>query len=324
MTKIIDRRNFEIILNALNYWDNLLDVNRETLLAYLKGSELLLPYASKNVTIEDETYIIGMICNYIWNNYRIKHYNFERTINNLAIFKNQDWVETFIQVLKEFQKQINWEKGFALLNRNSIFTNLNIEELKVLDWESEINIGENDLKLSIGDNIQLGDKMKDDYKNTLYYDFNLECPKWDLFIPSDKSFKNVYFSHGNHTLGNVTGAYSLMKSKVLKLFRYNDKDYALTHHFLIDIENAIGNSELILEENLRTNGNQNWQDINMEEFHDRADAKIQGLYTDSEFWRNIVGFDSRVIYDDKIKRSFRGLGYSTIHDLWRMGLKNKA
>jgi|GEM_PF-4745102 len=321
MAHCLRRDDLELVKGGFDYWDNNLPINRDAIISFIKGIELMLKNNEQLVELQEPYTISSLMCSYLWNKYNIKHLNLDRSIQNLAVIQKKDWVEVFIQVFDDFQKEINWDLGFAKIVRDSIFNTQvvgQIEEGRELD-EYKCQDGERIYK---GARVQLGNLMKDDYKKTLFFDVDLECPEWDILIPSQRSFQVAKFLHENTLFGNVVAAYSLMTSEVSKIYEVNDRVFIQCKHFQLDIEEAIRCSELLTGQNIVVNENQEWQELNMNKFHEKAENYIMGMISDEELWAGVMGLDIYApFYGRKDKRRPTGYGYygTGIKYRWQTG-----
>jgi len=316
------RKQDLILLNSgFDNWNNNLPVNKEVIISFINGFELMLQSDDKLISKNEQYILSNLMRNYLWNNYRIWHIDLERALKNLAIIKHQQWVEVFIFEFSNFQNNINWELEYARLNLNPI---LKSQLLNKIDIGKELNnyTCRDGQKIEKGTIVQLGDLMKEDYKYTLLFDSSLECPQWDILIPSERSFKTVQFSHGSKTFGNVVAAYSLMTSEVLTIYNVNGSVFIQTSCFYFEIEKAISKAEIIIGDKQK-NDNQEWQEGNMNSFHVNAENYLLKLISKSELWSGIIGFDIYAPFFGRKKSAQFGRGYyrSSLESRWN-ALKN--
>ncbi len=315
----VSKTDLELLNRRFNNWNTSIPINKHTIISFIKGFETLLNYDKNIPSLGEDHTISGLISNYLWNKYKIKHINLERSINHLSKIQEQHWVETFIQVFYDFQNEINWNHGYARIDRNSVYEPLIINKIKS---EQELPSYKclNGSIIQKGTIIQLNDLMNENYKETIYFDVHIDCPKWDLFIPSDRSFKFVNFLHDDTLFGNVIGIYSLMTSEVVQILEIQNKVSALTNHFLIEIDEALKKEEILIEANHTINHNQDWQENNLSEFHERAENYILGFITKKELWSGILGLDTYAPFHDRMEE--KGIQYGiygrSIKDIWEL------
>jgi len=321
MAICFNEHELKLINGGFNYWSNSLPVNRDVIISFINGIELMMKN-NDQLAVSGQPYSIsGLMSSYLWNKYKIKHLTLERTLNHLAVIEQKDWMEIFLQIFDDFQKEINWDMGFAKIERDSIFEMLTLKKV-----ENGVDLNElkcqNGEKIQIGSIIQLGNLMKEDYRNTLFFDADLECPEWDALIPSKKSFRFINFFHENTTFGNVVGAYSLMTTRVTRIYRLQDQVFIQSEHFEIEFEAALRNSELLVGQNIIENNNQEWQELNMVKFQERAGSYILGVMTDEELWTGIIGFDIYAPFYGRKEKKSPKIGYYGTSIKTRWSTKN--
>jgi len=70
------------------------------------------------------------------------------------------------------------------------------------------------------------------------------------------------------------------------------------------------------------NENQEWQELNMNKFHEKAENYIMGMISDEELWAGVMGLDIYApFYGRKDKRRPTGYGYygTGIKYRWQTG-----
>lgn len=234
-TVIIDKLfedYLEISKNSVYY---LSKSDKENLLSFIEG------YCKGR----KDKKLINYLGLYLYHHHQIDmtYNDWKEQIDHYSYIKGLDWFDGFYTLLDE-----------VLENKGELASHTKIP---TYEPESHIPVGEqkevvylaNNSTLKVGDFIQLGDKIGEDYKQTKFYDASLRNPSWDLFYPSEKDFKHIYFylpeenEMGVSIFGRVRGLLSNSIAQIEEIRVNNDKIIAYTDSFKIDAKEAFQQGE---------------------------------------------------------------------------------
>ncbi len=200
---------------------------------------------------------------YLWRYYDINpHKNscFEQ-IDHYAFEKGLDWDKGFMKLMQDIVDKSPEKEDFWGMGKNKKVLQFKKKPAYVYD-ETEYLIPEvientyssiklkNGFIVNIGDIIELSDKIGEDYKKTKFYDIDIRNPSWELFYPSEKDFKHIFFYYGGDKIippfnfGRVWRLFSNSKSLIKYISIQNETIFLYTDFFKIDIEKAIEEREI--------------------------------------------------------------------------------
>ncbi len=224
------------IQNLSSMWYQPEDRNRSSLVSFIEGYLIAKNDDRLEKNISDLiSHIDNIDCLFNTLIEQIDHYAFN---NNKDIY---DGFTDLIYKLYNYKDEIPSVKDYPFKTK----------------WlsPSGIKLGESINKngsIKVGDCIQLGDKILDDYKKTKFYDSDIRNPSWDLFYSSTFDFKYVSFYHldvENNSYQMVDHAWRILSNSVLKIkFLSYEKNelVAYTEIFRIEIAKALESNEITL------------------------------------------------------------------------------
>ena len=220
------------IQNLRTAFYNIEEQDINNLLSFIKG--YLLAQNDENV--------LEYISLYLNQKYHIdiEFNSWQEQIDHYAFNYNLNWFDGFFHLMASMDTN-------ALVitpEANSIEDELKNEEFKGKS-KTDIQL-RNGLILQVGDFIQLGDKILEDYKRTKFYDASIRNPSWDLFYPSHKDFEHVKFYYEKEQViifGGVRRVFSNCITSIKHIFVKDQKAILYTDLFRIEIESALTQEE---------------------------------------------------------------------------------
>lgn len=212
--------------------------------------------SNKNTKYNDEydtfEWFLGR---YLFKEYNINNrYNsITEQIDHYAFLKEKSFKDGFILLLDEINNLKNTKKYNYLLEEKEedikFFTNFETHKIEGKYLDNVVL--ENGMILKIGDYLEIGDKIGEDYKKLKSFDATLRNPSWELFYRStDKDFKHIRFCFGEdekntekYLLGNVWRIFSEIISQIEYIVLEENKIFVYTDIFRIDIEKAFDEQE---------------------------------------------------------------------------------
>ncbi|TAE47629.1 MAG: hypothetical protein EAY69_06290 [Cytophagales bacterium] len=212
--------------------------------------------SNKNTKYNDEydtfEWFLGR---YLFKEYNINNrYNsITEQIDHYAFLKEKSFKDGFMLLLDEINNLKNTKKYNYLLEEKEedvkFFTNF--ETHKIEGEHLDNVVLKNGIVLRIGDYLEVGDKIGEDYKKLKSFDVTLRNPSWELFYPADdKDFKHIRFCFGEdekntekYLLGNAWRIFSETISQIEYIVLEDNKIFVYTDIFKIEIQKAFDEQE---------------------------------------------------------------------------------
>jgi len=234
-TNIISKL-FEDYLDIQRHWMHyLVKQDKENLLSFLKGYSIG----------RGNDFLTDYLSLYLYYNYHIdmNYNNWQEQIDHYAYIKKNNWFDSFYLLLNEILEN---KQNLGVPKTKSTYKP---EPHTLAEKQQDVVNLPNGLVLKVGDFIQLNDKIGEGYKQTKFYDASLRNPSWDLFYPSEKDFKHIYFylpeenEMGVSIFGRVRRIFSNSIAKIKSIRINNHEIIAYTDGFKIDVVKAIEQEE---------------------------------------------------------------------------------
>lgn len=291
----MNEKLFEDYLFILNYsYDYLAQQDKDSLVSFLNGY----------FKAKDNKGLTDYLKLYLCHNYQIdmNHNTWEQQVDHYAYIKKSDWFDGFYILLEEIlenKQELKPPTGESLPEPTPHKPTGNPAELVHLS---------DGYTLKLGDFIQLNDLIGNDYKQTKFYDASLRNPSWNLFYPSDKDFKHIYFylPEDNEMdvsiFGRVRRLFSHTIDKIKSIRIHDNKIIAYTDNFKIDVDEALKQKEFII----LNHQNANIKPTNLSSLKERFLHYTMGLMTLDELFDNCT-FLSLSIRDKSWRRYERSM-----------------
>ena len=157
-------------------------------------------------------------------------------IDHYAFIKETNFVAGFYELIKEIKQD-----GVKILieyNDCNSRDKKNVIKRNPLKSVNSILLDSGN-SIKTGDQIELVDKIGENYKRNKYYDANIKNPSWELFYRSDDDFKKIRFytiKNSNYYIyDQVYRIFSGLKDEVIRIGTRNGIYYAYTNILEIEI-----------------------------------------------------------------------------------------
>jgi len=175
--------------------------------------------------------------------------NWIAQIDHYAYLNDKDWFMGINKLLRELYEY----EGDLLLPEKKEVSDEFVEFEHSTEFVDYLNL-DHEIKIKIGDVLKIGNKEGEVYKQTKYYDNSIRNPDWSLFYSSKNDFNRIQFYNECEkmypaTFGKVWRIFSDFTTKIKKIIKKDDRWFAYTDLFEIDIKNALTRNEVELVNN---------------------------------------------------------------------------
>lgn len=295
-----------IYFHIFELWNRNLPQNQGTITAYLEGfDDARSPNLdTKKASVSYET-ITDLFSTYIYRKHDIRHISWSKQIETFAYRNKLSWMEAFLDLFASFTDEFPTDTQDDQYTPSLVYNSP--PDSNKLEWQeydlsknrlSEIQVGNQTLKT--GNLLQLADLVGEDYKQTIHYNFQILDPSWDLYEASDKDFKYVRLCHLRNNLEDKIDSetkadivinrarriLSSFTSEICFFTNREEKYFAYTDHFEIEIEPALAQKEVLLV-NQRRSIDSDWDRHFLWSFHHNLGSYAIGFLSPEELFSSI-------------------------------------